>query len=343
MTLSEMDAGHEHVGYYRDEGTGLRCIVAVYDSRRGPAVGGTRMLAYDSEEAALSDALRLSRAMAYKTAAAGFDLGGAKGVIVGDPAGKTDDLLRAYARVVDSYSGRFVTGEDVNLDVSDLRTMREVTDHVGGADGEGTDVTAAGVVHGMRACFEHLDGDGSLSGRRVVVQGVGKVGRALVKRLVAAGSEVVVADVDTDAVREVGRALGVEAVEPGAVYDEPCDAFAPCALGGVLSDDTVARLDCRVVCGSANNQLAAREGADALAERGILYAPDYVVNAGGLVSGVTGMGGGDTADALERVAVVGERLSRLLEEADREGVTPLDAADCLAERRMAAGGERTLF
>jgi leucine dehydrogenase len=345
MTLVEMDdRGHEHVGYYRDESTGLRCIVAVYDSRLGPAVGGTRMLDYDDEADALDDALRLSEAMAYKTAAAELPLGGGKAVIVGNPEEKTDDLLRAYGRVVDSYDGLFVTGEDVNVDVEDLRVIQETTGNVGGAaGGEGTDVTAAGVMHGLRASFAEREGDDSLDGRRVAVQGVGKVGTALVARLVDAGAEVVVADVDDDAVAAVEREFGVESVAPDAIYDELCDAFAPCALGGVLNDETIPRLACEVICGSANNQLAARRHADALAERDILYAPDYVVNAGGLVSGVTEMEGGDTAAALERVAAVRDRLETMFETARAEGITPLAAADRFAETRMAEGGEPLLL
>jgi leucine dehydrogenase len=345
MTLVEMDdRGHEHVAYYRDESTGLRCIVAVYDSRLGPAVGGTRMLDYDDEADALDDALRLSEAMAYKTAAAELPLGGGKAVIVGDPDEKTDDLLRAYGRVVDSYDGLFVTGEDVNVDVEDLRVIQETTGNVGGAaGGEGTDVTAAGVMHGLRASFAERDGDDSLDGRRVAVQGVGKVGQALVARLVDAGAEVVVADVDDDAVAATEREFGVESVAPDDIYDERCDAFAPCALGGVLNDETIPRLACEVVCGSANNQLAARRHADALAERDVLYAPDYVVNAGGLVSGVTEMEGGDTAEALERVAAVRDRLESMFERARAECITPLAAADRFAEARMAEGGEPLLF
>jgi leucine dehydrogenase len=345
MTLREMDeAGHEHVAFYRDESTGLRCIVAVYDSRRGPAVGGTRMLDYGDETAALEDALRLSEAMAYKTAAAELPLGGGKAVIVGDPEEKTDDLLRAYGRAVDSYDGRFVTGEDVNIDVADLRVIQETTGNVGGAGGgEGTDVTAAGVVHGLRASFAERGGDDSLDGRRVAVQGVGKVGRALVERLVDEWANVVVADVDADAVAAVEEEFDVESVAPDAIYDEPCDAFVPCALGGVLDDETIPRLECDVVCGSANNQLAERRHADALAERDILYAPDYVVNAGGLVAGVTEMEGGDTAEALERVAAVRDRLASIFETARAEDITPLAAADRFAEARMAEGGDSTLF
>ena len=341
------DRGHEHVGYYRDERSGLRCLVAVHDTRLGPAVGGTRMRAYENEGEALEDALRLSEAMAYKTAAADLDLGGGKAVIVGDPAEKTDDLLHAYGRVVDSYGGSFVTGEDVNVDVEDLRTVGEVTDYVGGDEGgEGTRVTARGVRHGIEAALAETRGDGtdgsgddSLAGTHVAVQGVGKVGRWLVEELVEAGAEVTVADVDGAAVERVEREYGVSSVTPEEVYDVGCDVFAPCALGGVLNDETVPRLRCDAVCGSANNQLEARRHADALADRGILYAPDYVANAGGLVAGVAEMEGGDTADALARVAGVRDRLERTFETAREEGITPVAAADRYAERRMAEGGE----
>ena len=334
------DRGHEHVGYHRDESSGLRCLVAIHDTRLGPAVGGTRMLAYANEGDALEDALRLSEAMAYKTAAADLDLGGGKAVIVGNPAGKTDDLLRAYGRVVDSYGGSFVTGEDVNLDVEDLRIVGETTDYVGGDEGgEGTRVTARGVRHGIEASLAEVRGDDSLSGVHVAVQGVGKVGRRLVEDLVEAGAGVTVADVDGEAVERVERAYGVSSTSPEEIYDVDCDAFAPCALGGVLNDETIPRLRCDVVCGSANNQLAERRHADALAERGVLYVPDYVANAGGLVSGVVEMEGGDTADALVRVSEIRDRLDRVFETAHEEGNTPLAAADRYAERRMAEGGE----
>ena len=339
--LGAMDErGHEHVGYYRDEATGLRCLVAVYDTRLGPAVGGTRMLAYANEGDALEDALRLSEAMAYKTAAADLDLGGGKAVVVGDPATKTDDLLRAYGRVVDAYGGSFVTGEDVNVDVDDVRTIGEVTDYVGGDEGgEGTRVTARGVRHGIEASLAEVHGSDPLTGTRVAVQGVGKVGRWLVEELVEAGAEVTVADVDAGAVERVEREYGVASVPAEEVYDVDCDVFAPCALGGVLNDETIPRLRCDAACGSANNQLDERRHADALADRGVLYAPDYVANAGGLVSGVVELEGGSVDDALDRVAEIHDRLERTFETAREEGITPLAAADRYAERRMDEGGE----
>jgi len=211
------DRGHEHVGYHRDEAAGLRCLVAVHDTRLGPAVGGTRMLEYATESEALEDALRLSEAMAYGTAAADLELGGGKAVVVGDPETRTDDLLHAYGRVVDSYGGAFVTGEDVNVGVGDVRTIGEVTDFVGGDEGgEGTRVTARGVRHGIEASLAELrdDGSDSLSGVRVAVQGVGKVGRHLVAELVEVGAEVTVADVDDGAVARAEREHGVASVPP---------------------------------------------------------------------------------------------------------------------------------
>jgi leucine dehydrogenase len=344
MTLSAMaERGHERVSFVRDEASGLACLVAIHDTRLGPAVGGTRMLDYDADGAPLRDALRLSEAMAYKTAAADLHLGGGKGVIVGDPAEKTDDLLRAFGRVVDSFDGAFVTGEDVNLDAGDVRTMGEVTPYVGGEEtGEGAAVTARGVRAGMRACLDHWHGRGEFDDVHVAVQGVGKVGRELVADLVDAGAVVTVADVDRAAVERMVDEYGVDEVDPEAVYDVECDVFAPCALGGVLDDETVDRLRCEVVCGSANNQLEARRHADALAERGILYAPDFVVNAGGLLAGATEMEGGTLAEAYGRAEGIHERLAEMLDEADERGVTPFAAAEAYAERRMEDAGEPLL-
>lgn len=340
MTLSEMaDSGHEEVAFFRDDETGLECIVAIYDTRRGPAAGGTRMLDYDTEADALRDVLRLSRAMAYKTAAAGLPVGGGKAVVVGDPeTAKTDDLLRAYGRVVDGFGGTFLTGEDVNVDADDLAVVGEETPYVGGGEA-GTAVTALGVVAGIRASLAERHGDDSLDGATVLVQGCGKVGSALVERLVGAGASVKVADVDPAAVDAAVAAHGVEPVDPAAVYDEPCDVFAPCALGGVVNDDTVSRLRCDVVCGSANNVLEAPRHARALEERGIVYAPDYVVNAGGLIAGFVEVSGGSAEDARERAAGIRTRLEAVFETAREEGVTAVEAADRYAERRMAEGGD----
>lgn len=328
--------GHERVSYVRDASAGLAAIVAIHDTRLGPAVGGTRLYDYETEAAALADALRLSRAMAYKCATAGIAYGGGKGVILASPTEKTDALLRAYARHVDALGGAFITGEDVNIDVADLQVMREETPYVGGSDEAGVDVTAHGVQHGIRACLGAVHGDPAIGGRRVVVQGVGKVGSALVERLVEAGAAVAVADVDPTRIERL-EGLDVEVLDPEEVYTEPCDVFAPCAMGGVLNDETIPALACDVVCGSANNQLAERRHAEALADRGIRYAPDFVVNAGGLIAGTVEATGGTTDEAFAAAAEIEDRLAELLARADREDVTPLAAAERRAERVMASG------
>lgn len=337
MTLEEMrDGGHEQVRYFRDEAAGLEAIIAINDTRLGPAVGGTRLWDYDDEAAALDDALRLSRAMAYKCAAAGLDYGGGKGVILASPAEKTDDLLRAYGECVDTFGGSFVTGEDVNVDVADLQVVGETTRYVGGSEEHGIDATATGVRHGMTACLAVERGSPSLDGVEVVVQGVGKVGSTLARQLVERGADVTVADLDGERVERLQDDLGVRAVDPEDVYDEPCDVFAPCALGGVLDDETIPRLACDVVCGSANNQLAERRHAAALAERGISYAPDYVVNAGALIAGTIEAEGGTTEAAYEAVAAIGDRTRDLLSTAREEDITTVEAADRYAEERMRA-------
>lgn len=339
MTLKEMrEGGHEQVRYFRDADVGLEAIIAINDTRLGPAVGGTRILDYDNEAAALHDALRLSRAMAYKCATAGLNYGGGKGVILASPEEKTDDLLRSYGECVDTFGGSFVTGEDVNVDVADLRIIGETTRYVGGSEEHGIDATATGVRHGMTACLTVERGSPSLAGVEVVVQGAGKVGSTLVRQLTERGAEVAVADLERERVQHLQDELGVRVVDPDDVYAEPCDVFAPCALGGTLNDETIPRLACDVVCGSANNQLAERRHAATLAEREILYAPDYVVNAGALIAGTVEAEGGMTEAAYEGVAAIEDRTRNLLATAREEGITTVEAADMYAEERMRAAG-----
>lgn len=331
MTLSEMaEHGHEQVAYFRDGDADLRAIIAIHDTRLGPAVGGTRLYGYATEDDALEDALRLSRAMAYKTAAADLDFGGGKGVIVADPDEKTDDMLRAYGRAVDRLGGVFRTGEDMNIDVADVEVMEEETRYAGGSE-EGTDLTAHGVLAGMRACLAERYGDDSLSGVEVVVQGCGKVGAHLVEGLAAGGADVTVADVDREAAERMAEEHGADVIDPEDVYGEPCDVFAPCAIGGVVDDETVPEFACDIVAGSANNVLAERRHAGMLADRGILYAPDYVINAGGLIAGVTT---DPSVDVRGRVGRIRDRLERMIAFADREGITVAAAADRYAEARM---------
>lgn len=341
MVFAEMDEhGHEQVSYLRDEETGLHAIVAIHDTTLGPSLGGTRLLPYETEADALRDVLRLSRAMTYKAAAADLDLGGGKAVIIADPAEKSPALLRAYGERVDWLGGRYITSVDVNTGVDDMEHVATMTDHVVGREdglGDPSPVTAKGVHVGIRACAEHVYGDPTLEGRRVVVQGVGKVGRDLARRLGADGAEVVVSDLDADKVLRFASEHGFEVVDPDRVYDEPADVFAPCAVGGVIDDETIERLDVDIVAGGANNVLESRRHARVLAERDVLYAPDYVINAGGLITVAMEATGGTMDDALERAGAIGDRLSDIIRTAEAEGITVVEAADRYAETRLEAG------
>ncbi|WP_242425035.1 Glu/Leu/Phe/Val dehydrogenase dimerization domain-containing protein, partial [Frankia sp. EI5c] len=285
-------AAHEQVVFCSDRASGLRAIIAIYSTALGPALGGTRFHAYPDEGAALADALALSRAMAYKAAAAGLDLGGGKAVILGDPTrDKTEALLRAYGRFVASLGGRYVTACDVGTYVEDMDVVARETGWVSGrspahgGSGDSGVLTAYGVFEGMRACAEHRWGTPSLAGRRVAVSGVGKVGQRLVEHLLADGATVVVGDVDPAAVERVRdhhpevRLLP----DPAELIGAEVDVYAPCALGGVLTQESVPRLRAEIVCGGANNQLAGPGVDKVLADAGVLYAPDFVVNAGGLI------------------------------------------------------------
>jgi valine dehydrogenase (NAD+) len=344
--------GHEQVVYCADADSGLRAIIAIYSTALGPALGGTRFYPYASEDDALQDVLNLSRAMAYKAACAGLDLGGGKAVIIGDPRkDKTEILLRAYGRFVESLGGRYFTACDVGTFVADMdvvaRESRYVTGRspeFGGA-GDSSVLTAFGVFQGMRAAARHTWGSASLAGRRVGVSGVGKVGRHLVGHLAADGAEVVIADVNAAAVAAVrAEHPAVQDCSPTELPHLPLDVFSPCALGGALDDETVAGLSARVVCGGANNQLAHPGTEKLLADRGILYAPDYVVNAGGLIQVADEIGGFSEPRARAKAAGIFETTARVFELADAEGVPPAVAADRLAEERMArVGGLRRIL
>src|SRR5919108_3960506 len=283
---------YEEVVFFHDPPTGLRAIVAIHSTRLGPALGGCRFYPFASDEAALHDVLRLAKGMTYKAAAAGLDLGGGKAVIVGDPKRmKSEELLRAYGRFIETLGGRYITAEDIGTDRSDMDIIRRETRYVTGVSpelggsGDPSPVSAYGVYLGLTACAEEAWQEHTLEGRRVAVQGVGKVGYHLVKLLVEEGkASVVVSDVDVDSVARVVRDFGVETAEPDKIHAQDCAIFAPCAMGGVIRDDTVPDLKCRVVAGSANNQLERPEHGEALAAAGVLYAPDYVVNSGGLIN-----------------------------------------------------------
>jgi valine dehydrogenase (NAD+) len=347
--LAEGD--HEEVVLCHHPETGLRAIVAIHSTLLGPGLGGTRFRPYGSDEEALDDVLRLSRAMTYKAAAAGLPLGGGKAVIIGDPATtRTEALIRAYGRFLDGLGGRYLTAEDVGTTTADMDLIRDETPFVTGVSesrggsGDPSPATAVGVVHAMRATAEQLWGEASLAGRRVVVHGVGKVGSALVGHLHEAGAAVVVADVVPAAVQRVLAAWPVEAVPNEHAYATECDIYAPCALGGVLSEATIPHLACRAVVGAANNQLATPEDAARLTEAGIVWAPDFVVNAGGIINIAEELapGGYDRARAYGQLARVGETTATVLRAAATEGITTADAANRLAEARLAAAGSHTI-
>jgi valine dehydrogenase (NAD+) len=347
MGVFSADSGHEQIVFCQDRASGLKAIIGVYSTALGPALGGTRFYPYASEEEALHDVLELSRGMAYKNAMAGLDLGGGKAVIWGDPnRDKSEALLRAYGRFVQSLNGRYWTACDVGTYVQDMDIVARETRFVtgrsvehGGA-GDSSILTAWGVFQGMRAAAEHRWGSPSLRGRHVGVAGLGKVGKYLVGHLIEDGAEVVATDPNESAVTWA-RTSHPEVHLVDSVQDlitSDINVYAPCALGGALNDDTVAMLKAEIVAGAANNQLAHSGVEKLLADRGILYAPDYVVNAGGVIQVADEIEGFNFERAKLRATKIFDTTKEILALADTEGVSPATAADRLAERRMAEVG-----
>ncbi|MEV5356972.1 Leu/Phe/Val dehydrogenase [Streptomyces sp. NPDC086081] len=345
-TLFHSDqGGHEQVVLCQDRASGLKAVIALHSTALGPALGGTRFYPYATEAEAVADALNLARGMSYKNAMAGLDHGGGKAVIIGDPERiKTEELLLAYGRFVASLGGRYVTACDVGTYVADMDVVaRECRWTTGrspenGGAGDSSVLTAFGVYQGMRASAQHLWGDPTLRGRKVGIAGVGKVGHHLVEHLRAEGAEVVITDVREDA---VGRILaahpeGVTAVADTAtlIRVEGLDIYAPCALGGALNDDTVPALTAKVVCGAANNQLAHPGVEKDLADRGILYAPDYVVNAGGVIQVADELHGFDFERCKAKAAGIYDTTLAIFARAKEDGIPPAAAADRIAEQRM---------
>jgi valine dehydrogenase (NAD+) len=343
----ELARGHEQVVYCQDDATGLKAIIAIYSTALGPALGGTRFYPYATEQDALEDVLNLSKGMAYKAALAGLDLGGGKAVILGDPTKiKTEALLRAYGRFVRSLGGRYYTACDVGTNSPDMdhiaRECRYVTGRTvthGGA-GDSSVLTAYGVFQGMRAAAEATWGAPTLRGRTVGVAGVGKVGHHLVRHLVEDGASVVVTDVDPGALARVQaeHAQVRSVADTEALVATDLDVYAPCALGGALNDDVVGMLSAKVVCGAANNQLAHEGIEKQLQDRGILYAPDYMVNAGGLIQVADELEGFSFERAKQRAEKIFDTTQQVFTLAKEDGVPPAVAADRLAERRMAEVG-----
>lgn len=340
---------HEEVLFGHDPVSGLKAIIAIHSTALGPALGGTRFFDYDSEEAALRDVLRLAKGMSYKSAAAGLDLGGGKAVIIGDPARiKSERLLRAFGRVIDSLGGRYVTAEDVGTTTADMITIAAETKWVTGlpgihgGSGDPSPATARGVMGAMRAVAERLWQSDDLSGRTVAVQGVGKVGASLVERLTKAGAKTIVADANTAAVEAMASQHGSVIVETADVFRVECDLFAPCAMGGAINKNTVEQLECLAVVGAANNQLESDDLADRLAERGILYTPDFVVNAGGIINIADELHGYDWNRAVNAIDHIYDNVTRVFDTAEARGVNPNTAAIEVAEERIKTIGEINL-
>jgi valine dehydrogenase (NAD+) len=347
MGVFTSETGHEQVVFCQDKASGLRAIIAIYSTALGPALGGTRFYPYPTEEAALHDVLDLSRGMAYKNALAGLDLGGGKAVIWGDPdRDKTEPLLRAYGRFIASLGGRYYTACDVGTYVQDMDMIARETRYVtgrsvehGGA-GDSSILTAWGVFQGMRAAAEHRWGTPSLAGRRVGVAGLGKVGKHLTGHLLEDGASVLATDMSPHALDWVRRTYPqVDLVDDvTALITSDIDVYAPCALGGALDDQTVPVLRAQIVAGAANNQLAEPGVDKLLADRGILYAPDYVINAGGVIQVADEVEGFNFDRARLRATQIFDTTKQILELADADGVPPSTAADRLAERRMSEVG-----
>jgi len=348
MKITSLDVpGYERVARAEDPASGLLAFIGVHDTTLGPALGGLRMWKYDNEQAALTDVLRLSRGMTYKSSVAKTGLGGGKSVIVGDSRkDKTPALMQAMGRFIDTLGGQYITAEDVGTGIADLKQVRTTTRWVtglsreDGGSGNPSPYTALGCFVGIQAAAVEAWGSDALQGRTVAIQGPGSVGFPLGQHLVKAGAKLIVADVSQENLDRAVQELGARAVPPQAIYDEPCDIFAPCALGGILNDETIPRLKCRIVGGAANNQLLdENRHAQALKDREILYAPDYVINAGGIINVSLELepGGYDETKAVAKIRNIFDALRSIFETAKRRNVTTHAAAQDVAEANLRAG------
>ncbi|MFL6234505.1 MAG: Glu/Leu/Phe/Val dehydrogenase dimerization domain-containing protein [Thermoanaerobaculia bacterium] len=337
-----VEMGHERVLFCSNPDVGLQAIIAVHSTVLGPGLGGCRMWSYGSTEEAMLDVLRLSRGMTYKAAAAGLNLGGGKAVIIGDAKkDKTEELLRAFGRYVESLNGLYITAEDIGTNTEDMEVVQHETRWVtglspeAGGGGDPSPVTAFGTLQGIKAAVQHLDGDPSLKGRSVAVQGLGSVGYNLARFLRDEGAKVFGTDIDPETTARAREELGVEIVPVHEILEVECDVVAPCALGAVINDDSIPRLRCRIVAGAANNQLKEDRHGQELHDRGILYAPDYVINAGGLINVYNELVGYNREVAMRMARGIFANMARLFEIARAQSIPTYLAADRLAEERIA--------
>jgi leucine dehydrogenase len=339
-TIAEM--GHEQVVMCHDKSSGYRGVIAIHDTTLGPALGGARFWHYASDEEAIIDALRLSRGMTYKNAVAGLNLGGGKSVIIGDNRTvKREMVFRAHGRFVDSLGGRYITAEDVGTSTADMDFVHMETKFVTGLankSGDPSPVTARGVFRAIQASAKHRWGSDSLEGKVVAIQGLGHVGSYLCKELHQAGAKLIVTDIDAAKVKRVVDDFGAKAVEHDSIFGAKADIFAPCALGGIINDKTVPNLRVEIVSGGANNQLLEERHGEALEARGILYAPDYVANAGGVINVYSELAGWTRERSLRKADEIYDTLLGVFELAREQGIPTYVAADRLAERRLNAVG-----
>jgi leucine dehydrogenase len=330
--------GHEQVTHFHDRETGLRAIIAIHDTSLGPAGGGCRMYPYGSDDDALTDALRLSRAMTYKLAFIDARFGGGKSVIIGDPKrDKTPELLRAFGRCVERLGGRYTVGEDVGISVEDMEYIHQETEHCVGLAGKSGDTsppTSFGVYRGILAAVKHKLGRDGVDGITIAIQGLGAVGFGLAEYLAKDGAGLVVADIDQDAVTRAVDTLGAKAVAPDRIIVADADVLAPCALGGIIDDESVPQIKASIVAGAANNQLLDDSHAALLAERGILFAPDYIINAGGALNASNEGPDYDRDAVYERISAIYETLIEVFQRADNEGRSTVEVANQMAEERI---------
>ncbi|MFB4166415.1 branched-chain amino acid dehydrogenase [Virgibacillus sp. JSM 102003] len=332
---------YEQLVFCQDKNSGLKAIIAIHDTTLGPALGGTRMWTYDSEADAIEDALRLAKGMTYKNAAAGLNLGGGKTVIIGDPKkDKNPELFRAFGRYIQSLNGRYITAEDVGTTVHDMDLIHMETDFVTGispefgSSGNPSPVTAYGVYKGIKAAAMEAYGNDSLEGKTVAVQGVGNVAYTMCEYLHKEGAKLIVTDINKEAVQRAVDAFGAKAVGPDDIYAVDCDIYAPCALGATINDDTIPQLKAKVIAGSANNQLKSTEHGDIIHEKGIVYAPDYVINSGGVINVADELNGYNQHRAMKKVETIYDSLTRVFEISKRDNVPTYVAADRMAEERI---------
>ncbi|MGB1031895.1 MAG: Glu/Leu/Phe/Val dehydrogenase dimerization domain-containing protein [Flavobacteriales bacterium] len=338
---------HEQVLFCQDEATGLKAIIAVHDTTLGPSLGGTRMWAYNNEQEALNDVLRLSRGMTYKSSLAGLNLGGGKAVIIGDSRkDKSEALFRRFGRFVNSLGGKYITAEDVGIKTRDIEHVALETEFVAGkpeylgGSGDPSPVTAYGVYMGMKAAAKEQYGSDDLNGKKVAVQGIGSVGETLVDYLTKEGAIVTVTDIYEDRVKEIVNRYNVKACSPDEIYSVDMDIYAPCALGATVNDVTLEQLNCSIIAGAANNQLAdeAKHG-EAVRAKGIVYAPDYLVNAGGIINCYWEVIGYHREAAMNQATDIYNTTLRILKKANAESIPTYKAANALAEARIAAIGK----